>query len=393
MKRINVNQGSRLKNENSCYPHVFNELKVGPATLPNRILFPAWQLNYAETDGTVSEKLMKFFKDLADGGCGLIMTGCATVTSDGIPFNRVMHIEADKYIPSLKKLFSELKKRGAAAGIQIIHYGRQSSTSVSGDVLMAPSAIPCPVMSKYDPQYKVREMTTGDIEHIRNAFIDAAERAAEAGVDVVEVHVAHGYLLNEFLSPYSNKRTDAYGGSVVNRARLIIEIITGIRERLKNRIAICIRISGNEFVEGGLKPEDFKEIIPMFETAGIDMLHVSAGVYESMDRIVPLKTYGNMPHIDIATRIKQFSSVPVCAVGSIMSQGLEAAEAILAGGKADLCAVGRAQMADPMLVKKSFENRENEINRCLHCNNCTFWTTGDPEAYCTVNPVYKKPHL
>ncbi|HLP57364.1 MAG TPA: hypothetical protein VK186_00975, partial [Candidatus Deferrimicrobium sp.] len=213
----------------------------------------------------------------------------------------------------------------------------------------------------------------------------------EAGADVIEVHASHGYLLSEFLSPYSNKRTDAYGGSVANRARLIVEIIKGIRERLQNRIAISVRISGDEFVEGGLKPGDFKEIVPVFEGAGIDMLHVSAGVYESMDRIVPLKKYGVMPHVGIAAQIKQFTSVPVCAVGSIMSRGLEAAEAILASGKADLCALGRAQMADPEFVKKSFEGREDEINQCLHCNGCTFWTTGDPEVYCAVNPDYKKP--
>ena len=318
-----MHQNMRLKNENARYPHVFNELKVGSVALPNRILFPTWQLNYAESDGAVSGKLMKFFTDLAAGGCGLIMTGCAVVAPKGIPFNRVMHIDDDKYIPGLKKLFAALKERGAAAGIQIVHYGRQSSTSVSGDVLMAPSAIPCPVMSKYDPQYKVREMTAEDIEYIRNAFIDGAGRAATAGADVVEIHACHGYLLNEFLSPYSNKRTDAYGGSVENRTRLIVEIIEGIRERLQDRIAISVRVSGDEFVEGGLKPDDFKEIVPIFENAGIDMLNVSAGVYESMDRIVPPKAYGIMPHMNIAAQIKKFSSVPVCAVGSIMSRGLE----------------------------------------------------------------------
>jgi 2,4-dienoyl-CoA reductase-like NADH-dependent reductase (Old Yellow Enzyme family) len=258
---------------------------------------------------------------------------------------------------------------------------------------MAPSAIPCPVMSKYDPQYRVREMTAGDIEYIRNAFIDAAGRAAEAGADVVEVHACHGYLLNEFLSPYSNKRTDAYGGSAENRARLIVEIIEGIRGRLKDRIAVSVRISGDEFVEGGLKPDDFKEIVPMFEKAGIDMIHVSAGVYESMERIVPPKSLGPTPHVDIAGRIKQFAAVPVCAVGSIMSRGLEAADAVLADGKADLCALGRAQMADPYLVKKSLAGRQDEITRCKHCNSCTFWTTGDPEVYCAVNPDYKKPGL
>jgi len=388
-----MNQDVKVKSKSESYGHVFRELKVGPVTLPNRILFPTWQLNYAETDGSVSGKLMKFFTDLADGGCGLIMTGCAVVAPGGIPFDRVMHIDADKYIPGLKKLFAALKERGAAVGLQMVHYGRQSSTSVSGDVLMAPSAIPCPVMSKYDPQYKVREMTAEDIEYIRNAFIDAAGRAAEAGADVVEVHACHGYLLNEFLSPYSNKRTDAYGGSVENRARLIVEIIEGIRGRLKDRIAVSVRISGDEFVEGGLKPGDFKEIVPMFEKAGIDMIHVSAGVYESMERIVPPKSLGLTPHVDIAGRIKQFAAVPVCAVGSIMSRGLEGADAVLAGGKADLCALGRAQMADPYLVKKSLAGQENEIVQCKHCNSCTFWTTGDPEVYCAVNPDYKKPGL
>ncbi|MCU0289106.1 MAG: NADH:flavin oxidoreductase [Acidobacteria bacterium] len=380
----------KFKTREIKYSHVFSELKVGPVSLPNRILFPAWQLNYAETDGVVSAKLMKFFTDLAEGGCGLIMTGCAVVTGDGIPFARVMRIDSDKYIPGLKELFTALKKQGAIAGIQLVHYGRQSSTSFSGHVLMAPSAIPCPLMSKYDPQYQVREMTLEDIEHIRSAFIDAAGRAIAAGVEVVEVHASHGYLLSEFLSPYSNKRTDAYGGSAANRARLIVEIIKGIRERWHERIAISVRVSGDEFVEGGLKPGDFKEIVPMFENAGIDLLHVSAGVYESMDRIVPPKVYGPTPHVHIAAQIGQYSKVPVAAVGSIISRGLEGAETILAEGKADLCALGRAQMADPALVKKSFDGREDEINQCIHCNSCTYWTTGDPEVYCTVNPDYKK---
>ncbi len=205
---------------------------------------------------------------------------------------------------------------------------------------------------------------------------------------MVEVHACHGYLLNEFLSPYSNTRTDLYGGSVENRARLIVEIIEGIRARLNNNIAICVRVSGDEFVDGGLKPTDFEDIVPLFEAAGIDMLNVAAGVYESMERIVPPQSLGMAPHADIAGRIKPFTSVPVCAVGSILSLG--AAEAIIADGKADLCAMGRAQMADPDIVKKSAEGREAEIRQCKHCNSCTFWTTGDPQVYCAVNTDYQK---
>jgi 2,4-dienoyl-CoA reductase-like NADH-dependent reductase (Old Yellow Enzyme family) len=385
-----MNEEMSVEGNTVRYPHVFSEYKIGPVTLPNRVAFPAWQLNYANTDGTISDKLMKFYTDLAKGGCGLIFTGAAVVTDDGVPFDRVMRVDTDEMIPGLKKLFAAIKENGAVPAIQLVHYGRQSSTSVSGDVLMAPSAIPCPVMSQYDPEYKVREMTLEDIHALREAFIAAAERSAKAGVDVVEVHVCHGYMLNEFLSPYSNKRNDAYGGSVENRARLIVEIIAGIRAKLKDMV-ITVRVSGDEFVEGGLKPADFKEIVPMFEKAGMDLLSVSAGVYESMLRIVPPKSYGTTPHVDVAAQIKEFTNVPVMAVGSIISPGLQAAEAILSSGEADFCAMGRAQMADPEIVIKSAEGRENEIRKCNHCNACTFWTTGDPEVYCAVNPDYQKP--
>jgi len=371
------------------YPHIFTECRIGSITLPNRTVFPAWQLNYANTDGTVSEKLMKFHTDLAHGGCGLIFTGAAVVSADGIPFDRVMRVDTNNTIPGLKKLFSAIKTQGTVPGIQLVHYGRQSSTAVSGNVLMAPSAIPCPVMSLYDPQYGVREMTMEDIGAIRQAFIAAAERSAEAGAQVVEVHACHGYLLNEFLSPYSNKRTDAYGGSVENRARLIVEIVSGIRYRLKDAVAISLRVSGDEFVADGLKPADFALFVPLFEKAGIDMLNVAAGVYESMERIVPPKKLGIAPHVHIPAEIKRHAHVPVCAVGSILS--LETAESIISSGKADLCALGRAQMADPALVRKSGEGKEAEIRKCKHCNSCTFWTTGDPEVYCSVNPDYQKP--
>lgn len=377
-----------IKQGKDKYPHVFSECRIGSVTLPNRVVFPAWMLNYAAADGTVSDKLMKFYTDLANGGCGLIFTGAAVVTNDGIPFKRVMHVDRDDCIPGLKKLFAAIRKAGSVPGIQIVHYGRQSSTTVSGDTLQAPSAIPCPLMSKYDAAYRVREMTLDDIHKIQEAFISAAMRAEEAGAEVIEVHACHGYLLNEFLSPYSNKRSDAYGGSTAKRARLIVEILEGIRSRLKKPVVVDLRISGDEFVAGGLKPDDFEEIVPLFEKAGMQMLNVAAGVYESMERIVPPKTLGLTPHVEIAARIKSFTSVPVCAVGSILS--LETAESILVSGKADLVAMGRAQMADPDIVRKSAEGREKEIRKCIHDTRCTFWTTGDPEVYCSVNPDYKK---
>ncbi len=387
-----MNQQSTTTNGTGLYPNIFSTCEVGSIQLPNRIVFPAWQVNYANTDGTISDNLKDFYMRLARGGCGLIFTGCAVVTSDGVPFDRVMRLDKDDSIPGLTDLFDSMKGCGAVPGIQLVHYGRQSSTSISGDTLLAPSPIPCPIMSQYDPEYRIREMTTADIETIRNAFIAAAARAAASGVQVVEIHAAHGYLLNQFLSPYSNKRTDAYGGTPENRGRLIVEIIEGVRGELPAGIAICVRISGDEFVEGGMKPGDFAAVVPLLEEAGMDLLSVAAGVYESMERIVPPESLGKTPHVPIAHEIKQFTRVPVCAVGSILSP--ETAESVIAQDQADLCAMGRAQVADPEIIKKTLAGREDEIRNCNHCNSCAFWLTGDPQMYCMVNPDYqKKPFM
>lgn len=252
-----------------------------------------------------------------------------------------MRIDSDHCISGLKKLFYEIETRGSVPAVQLIHYGREALNAVTGCDLIAPSAIPCPVMSKLDANYHVREMTLKDIERVRSDFIEAAIRAADAGARMVEIHAAHGYLLNEFLSPYSNHRTDEYGGDRERRARLIIEIIDGIRTRLGSRVAISVRVSGNEFVDGGLTPADFKEIIPLFERAGMDMLHVSVGVYESIERSLPLASLGYAPHVNIASELREFATVPVCTVGSIFS--FETVETIISSGKADLVAMGRAQ--------------------------------------------------
>lgn len=368
----------------SKYSLALSKFNIGPIELPNRIVFPAWQLNYANRDGTVSEKLSDFYLELAQGGCGLIFTGAAVVSPESVAFDRVMRIDQDAHLPALEKLFKKIEAAGSVPGIQLIHYGRQALSSVTGHDLLAPSPIPCPVMSKFDPNYRLREMTLEDIGRVRNDFIEAGIRSASAGAKVIEVHAAHGYLLNQFLSPYSNHRTDAYGGTPANRARLILEIIEGITSRLDSETAISVRISGDEFVQGGLTPKDFSSIIPLFQQAGMDLLNVSAGVYESIERIVPPPSLGITPHINIATALKEFTQIPVCAVGSVFS--LETAETIISSGKADLVAMGRAQVADPQIISKSKIGSEDTVNKCIQCNNCTFWSTGDPEVRCTVNP-------
>jgi len=376
-----------MSSQNGRYPNTASPCTVGPVTLPNRIVFPAWQVNYANQDGTITDKLITFYSDLAAGGCGLVIVGNVSVTDDSIPFDRIIRADNDTYTDGLTALFSAIKAEGAVAGIQLTHFGRQSSSSFAGNTLMAPSAIPCPVMSQLDPDYEVRKMTLADIARVREGYIDTAQRCAEAGAEVIEVHAGHGYLLNEFLSPFSNKREDAYGGSVENRAHLTVEIVEGIRQNVGDKVAVSVRISGDEFVKGGLTPTDYEVIVPLFEDAGIDMLNVSAGVYASMERVVPPPSLGETPHVPIAEAIKAYTDVPVCAVGSIFS--VATAEEILTGDRADLCAMGRAQMADPAIVRKSFKGREDEVTACMKCNACTFWTTGDPYTYCMANPDYQ----
>ncbi|MCL7410962.1 MAG: NADH:flavin oxidoreductase [Methanosarcinaceae archaeon] len=387
--KINLLKEIDAMKEKNNYPLVIDNIDVGEINLKNRIVFPAYHSNYSNADGTVSDKLIDFYKAIAQGGCGLIITGTAAVSSDAVAFERLMRIDDDRYISGLTCLFSEIEKSGAIPAVQLIHYGRQALKAMTGHDLIAPSAIPCPLMSQFDPNYHVREMTLADIERVRNDFIDAAVRAADAGVKVVEIHAAHGYLLNEFLSPYSNHRKDDYGGSLENRIRLIVEILEGIRSKLGSKIAISVRVSGDEFVDGGLQPSDYKEIIPILEHAGMDMLDVSVGVYESAEKIIPAPDLGREPFVDIAAELKQYATVPVCTVGSILS--LSAAESILLSGKADLVAIGRAQVADYELVNKSLAGRENEIIQCTQCGKCIFVNTGDPEMYCVVNPSLKPP--
>ena len=376
-------------NKKNNYPLVIDNIDVGGVDLKNRIVFPAFHSNYSNADGAVSDKLIDFYNAIAQGGCSLIFTGAAAVSSDSVPFDRMMRIDDDCHISGLSKLFSEIERNGAVPAIQLIHYGRQALKAMTGHDLIAPSAIPCPLMSQFDPDYHVREMTLADIELVRNDFINAAVRAADAGVKVVEIHAAHGYLLNEFLSPYSNQRNDDYGGRLENRIRLIIEILEGIRSKLGSKIAISVRVSGDEFVEGGLEPSDYKEIIPMLERAGMDMLDISVGVYESGEKIIPAPDLGKEPYVDIAAELKQYATVPVCTVGSILS--LNAAESILLSGKADLVAIGRAQVADYELVNKSLAGQENDIRQCTQCGKCISASTGDPEMYCIVNPSLKPP--
>ena len=373
---------------------LFTPIQIGKVIIPNRLFWPPWCFNWANTDGTMSGKMADFYLDLADGGCGLIITGCAAVSPDSLLYERSMKIYHKDHVPGLKKLCAEIKKRGSIPGIQLMNFGRQSITTFTGKELYAPSNIPCPVKSKKDPNYRLREMTLEDIERVKNDYINAAILSTEAGVDVIQLHAAHGFLLNQFLSPYTNKRNDQYGGNTENRVRFILEVIKGIRAKIGNAAAIDVRVSADELVEGGLKPNDYKEIIPLFEAAGVDMINVSISISETTGLAFRQKLEPQGRHAWIAKKLKTYTSSGVKIAHACFIANLEVAQRVMIENNIDMIGLGRAQFADPHIIKKTLEGREDEINRCAWDNSCLFsFSNNGNEVFCLVNPKYQKPKI
>jgi 2,4-dienoyl-CoA reductase-like NADH-dependent reductase (Old Yellow Enzyme family) len=360
------------------FERVFTPVEVRSVKIPNRIVFPAFQTNYATEEGFVSERVLHFYREIAKGGTGVVIVGCIAVSKDGAGATNVLQLTDEQHVEGLAKLFAEVKSYGSIAAAQLIHFGRQTLSVITGHPLVAASAIPCPVM-----QETPRELSVEEIHRIEDDFVTAALRAKTAGADMVEIHAAFGYLLGGFLSPYSNTRTDNYGGNRENRTRIVREIIEKMRSAVGD-MPLCCRISAEEFVDGGLTLEETQKIAPMFVDAGVDLISVAAGVYQSMNHMVPTKEMGEGVHVPLAAGIQAVVDVPVICAGNILK--LELADRIIAEGKADLVALGRAQVADPHIVNKSKNGQFDSIVECDWCNQGMYWVTGEPAMSCPKNP-------
>jgi 2,4-dienoyl-CoA reductase-like NADH-dependent reductase (Old Yellow Enzyme family) len=357
---------------------VFQPLTVSGVTLPNRIVFPPFQTNYATWDGFVTDRILRFYRGIAGGGTGLTMVGCIAVSADGAGATNVLRLTTDAHEAGFAKLFQAIKANGSVAGVQLIHFGRQTLSAITGYPLVAASAIPCPVM-----QERPRELSVAEIQRIKDDFARAALRAKRAGADLIEIHAAFGYLLGGFLSGYSNKRMDEYGGSLGNRTRMVREVIKAVRSEVGD-VPISCRISGAEFVQDGLTLEETRKIAPILVDAGFDMISVVGGVYESMNHML-LMEMDEGAHVYLATGIKEVVDVPVVCAGNIRT--LVLAEQILETEQADLVAMGRAQVADPQLVNKSKNGQFDQIVECdLFCQQCAYWLSGEPAMSCPKNP-------
>ncbi len=363
----------------SSFPHLFSPFRLGGQTLRNRMVMPAITTNFAESDGSVGDRLSDYLRARARGGFGAIITENIGVHASGRVMPRMMMGHEDRYLPGLARLADVIKSEGACAIAQISHAGRQTKSKITGLPLVSPSPISCPI-NREMPQ----ALTVDGIRTMEDSFISTAIRLHRAGFNGVEIHGAHGYLVAEFLSRYSNKRDDLYGGSLENRMRFLRNIVSGIKANVAPDFLVLVRISAEEFVPEGLDVAETIEIGRRLETLEVAALSVSVGVYESFNKLSMVSGEAEGQWLNVAEAVRRGTGVPIIGVGRI-KRG-EVAEAALARGQIDLAAFGRAAIADPALPSK-LQGRSNEaIVWCVGCNVC-LGRTARPETICPVNPA------
>ncbi|MEE9202302.1 MAG: FAD-dependent oxidoreductase [Dehalococcoidia bacterium] len=342
---------------------LFEPISIGTLALKNRLVMPPMNTRMGDPGGFVSQRTVDYYARRAQGGVGLIIVEIGAVDPVQVVSSTQLQLSDDRFIPGMSQLAQAIKDNGSRAAIQIHHPGRQAPNSVTGTQAVAPSAL-----NSQRSGETPRELTPSDIEGIVGQFAQAARRAKDAGFEAVEIHGAHGYLLCQFLSPYSNQRQDDYGGDTAHRARFPIQVVAAVRQVVGRDFPIIFRFSASEFTEGGLTVEDGKAIARMMEEAGVDCLSISAGTDASLEWAVQpvLLPVGCL--LPLAAAIREEAYVPVIAVGRINHPSI--AEAALQEGKADLIALGRPLLADPDYPLKAQEGRWDEIRKCIACNSC-----------------------
>jgi 2,4-dienoyl-CoA reductase-like NADH-dependent reductase (Old Yellow Enzyme family) len=364
---------------------LFSPKKIGAVEVPNRIVMPAMTTRLAAPDGSVSEATIAYFAARAEGGTGLVTVEMASPERAGRHRFRELGICEDRFIPGLRRLTDAIHARGARASIQLGHAGGHTRADICGEAPIAPSAIPHYVFEVTGATITPLEMTRERIEETTRAFVAAAARARAAGFDCVELHVAHGYLLSQFLCPEENRRQDEYGGSIGNRARLSLDILRRVKRELPG-LPVIFRFNADDLFPNGLRFADSLQVAKWAAAAGADALHVTAGHYRSLPSAHMMTPPMNCPEgifLDYAARVKQDIDVPVIAVGRLGDPQL-AMDAV-DSGKADFVALGRSLIADPQWVAKV--RGGIAVRRCLACNSCVDDMRGGDQLGCVVNPV------
>ncbi len=326
---------------------LFDKYTLKNIELRNKIVMAPMCMDSADELGNINSWHYLHYGNRAIGGVGLIIVEATAVESRGRITAMDIGIWNDSHINALRNIVEECKKHGTKMGIQLAHAGRKCE--VTTEDIVAPSSI------AFNEKYKTpREMSKEDIKEVVNSFKEAAKRAKEAGFDVIEIHGAHGYLINEFMSPLTNNRTDEYGGNAENRARFLKEVVRAVREVCTDELPLILRVSAEEYAEGGNRPEDTAEIINFVKNAGIDMIDVSSGGLAQAH----INTYPGY-QISFAETLKAMTNLPVIGGGLITSPLM--AEEIVQNNRADLVFLGRELLRNPFWPLNAAKELQQDI--------------------------------
>jgi 2,4-dienoyl-CoA reductase-like NADH-dependent reductase (Old Yellow Enzyme family)/thioredoxin reductase len=355
--------------------------------LQSRVLMAPMEKNLCTADGIVTQRYVDYLVERARAGVGLLRAEATYVdpVGRGRPFQLGAH--SDAVIPELSRMVAEVHAAGGRISLELAHCGRQTNAAVTGRQPVAPSPVPCELSGGYVP----RELTGVEIAAIVERFAAAAERAQKAGVDAIEIHGASGYLLNAFTSPYTNLRTDSYGGSLSNRMRFPLEVVDAVRSAVGPDLPVLYRICADEFVPGGLTREESGPIAAALERGGVDLIDVSAGTYESILATQPPMEAEAGLLLELAGAIKNHVGIPVATAGKLAQ--LDVAASAIASRTVDFVTIGRGLHADPELLVKARSGRMAEVRRCIACAECVAYLGEDRPAYCAVNPRTARERL
>jgi 2,4-dienoyl-CoA reductase-like NADH-dependent reductase (Old Yellow Enzyme family)/thioredoxin reductase len=358
------------------FPHLLQPFPMKNLALRNRIVMAPMLSRLCDPDGIVSQKLIDYYAERAKGGAGLIIVEYCYIDEKESKANQgQLGVYSDQLIAGLGDLAEAIQEWGAKAILQICHAGRSTSSRYMGRQPIAPSAMP-----GYTGEM-AREMTPGEIEAVMESFAEGARRAKTAGFDGVELHGTHGYLMAQFLSPHTNHRTDIYGK---DRGLFALQTLERVRARVGRDYLVGYRMSGDEFVEGGITLEEARAFARRLEERGIDYLHVSGGIIEVGENFVIPMYFPKGYLLHLAEGIKQAVKIPVIAVGAVHDPSL--AEESLERKRADLIAMGRALIADPEYPRKIQSGRPEDIRTCLRCNEgCSSRVRQGKTQRCAVN--------
>lgn len=341
----------------------------------NRIVFVPISGNWADRDGLVTQKIIRFYKEEAGGGCGMMVIGGVAVSPEAKGTGNSLVLCNEKHAAGFKRIALSTRKENCFISVQLMHVGGQGNPKLNAYSPVSPSGVKCNVTG-LTPEV----LDLNGIRRIREAFINSAVLAKNAGFAAVEIHLAHGYLLHEFLSGATNKRTDEYGGSLENRLRLIIEIIEGTKSSAAG-LCVGVRVSAEDYLKGGINQQVNRELLPRLEAAGVGYFSVTAGVYDTARLKHEAMARGDF--FKYSKAIKSIVKRPVIGTGKVLD--LETAQEHLQNADCDMVGIGRGLIADPRMINKV--KKGLKFYRCTECEECMYLRHGKEYLTCPVRNI------